>query len=143
MGSRKHGKVSGSTKQKPNASNKLPPLASSQNFSVDNTSGHCTYRDDIGPCECEEYSEDNTPGQTGPRKCRECGHGRSKHKGPQQKPKVRNIVEELVAAKFGGLEKMSNFQNAEKEANNGLRPKSRTVKEKVQNVSSSTYCVSY
>ena len=116
-------------------SDKAPPLSMlshAQNFSVDSTSGHCTAIIDDEPCDCEEYSEDNN-GQSGVGKCRECGHGRSKHKGkPQPGKKVRGIVEGIVARKFGGLDKMSTFEDAEDEANKGLRPKSKSVTKKVR-----------
>jgi hypothetical protein len=61
-------------------------------------------------------------------KCRECGHGRSKHKGAKRSKNVRRIVEDIVVKKFGGLDKMSMFQGAENEANKGFRP---TVTKKV------------
>jgi hypothetical protein len=107
-----------------------PPLTVSlhntQKFTVDNTSGHCTTIDDGELCECEEYSEDINS-HTGKVKCRECGHGRSKHKGAQRGKKVRSIVEDLVVKKFGAPDKISTFNGAENEANKGFRPKSKTT----------------
>lgn len=107
-------------------------MQNAQPFSVDTTSGQCTSKTlDGEPCECEEYSEDYIPGQPGPAKCRECGHGRSKHKGRRTGKGVRSIVEELVTSKFGGLDKLASFKNADKEANEGLRSKSKTAPKKV------------
>jgi hypothetical protein len=140
MANKAKGRVTSTSKGKPKAkrttsshSDKPPPLTTSsqhvqlENFSVDSTSGHCLAHTAGKPCDCDEYSED-TNGQTGVVKCRECGHGHSKHKGAKRSKNVRSIVKDLVVKKFGGLDKMSMFQGAENEANKGFRP---TVTKKV------------
>jgi hypothetical protein len=144
-------KVTSTSKAKPTAkeashSVKPPPLTASlhntQKFTVDNTSGHCTTIDDGELCDCEEYSEDITStSHTGKVKCRECGHGRSKHKGEQRGKRVRSIVGDLVVKKFGGSDKMSTFDGAENEANKGFRPKSKTTTKTVLQPFSSTVLI--